>query len=128
MTSGIITVLGGTLWIVLMAVGWTGGWFGWFNSFMHGVEDHMYFWGPGSFSYLMAVSGFLLGIGIIVSSIMLNKRASEHGTWGLVIIILSAASMMAGMGIGLLLGIVGGILAVLWQPSNRPSVGATQQV
>ncbi|RDE17935.1 MAG: hypothetical protein C4K49_00360 [Candidatus Thorarchaeota archaeon] len=125
--SGIITILGSMLWIVLMTMGWTGGWFEWMDGFMHGAEGHMYFWGFEGFSYLIGFSGFLLGIGIILAAVMLDRRPNEHATWGLVIIILSAASMMASMGIGLLLGIVGGIIAVLWQPPTRPTVGTSQQ-
>jgi hypothetical protein len=59
------------------------------------------------------------GIIVIVSALMLHGRPNQHTTWGILIIIFSAFStfgMMTGLGIGLILGIIGGILAIVWKP------------
>ena len=122
MAGGILIATAGLSWIILMGTGWTTNWFDWFGTMMHDFNDHHLFWNFGSFSYVMGLSGLILGIGVILASTMLKRRPDEHGTWGVVIIILSAVSMMGGMGgmgFGILFGIVGGILAVLWQPPNQ---------
>jgi hypothetical protein len=52
---------------------------------------------------------------------MLYKNPVQHELWGTLIIVFSVVSVisfMGGMGIGLLLGIIGGILAVLWKPQE----------
>jgi len=130
MAGGILIATVGLSWIILMATGWTVSWFDWFDNFMHGIDDHHHFWGLGSLNYVMGFSGLVFGAGVILASLMLKKRPMEHGAWGVVIIIFSAASMiggMSGMGIGLFLGVVGGILAVLWQPPNRFPVHSPQR-
>lgn len=125
--SGIVILIGGVLWIALAGVAWPQGWFDWFGGYMHGFEDHMFFWFSGSFDYAIGLVGLVSGVGIILASTMLIRRPGEHGAWGLVIIVLSIIGMMAGMVIGLLLGIIGGILAILWQPPTPVSAGAVQQ-
>ncbi|MFQ5832539.1 MAG: DUF6114 domain-containing protein [Candidatus Thorarchaeota archaeon] len=120
--GGILIAAVGLSWIIPMLMGWNESWFDWLDNLMHGVDDHSHFWGFGGYGYVMGLSGFVLGIGVVLASVMLKKRPDEHGTWGVVIIILSAVSVIGGMGgmvIGLLLGIVGGILAVLWQPPSQ---------
>lgn len=130
LASGILIASVGLAWIILTATGWTNNWFESFDNFMHGFGDHFDLWNFGGYGYIMGLSGLVLGVGIISASIMLNRKPSEHGFWGFLIIVLSAMSMMGGMGgmgIGLLLGIVGGILAVLWRPSNQVQAGRSYQ-
>ncbi len=122
MAGGIIIATVGLSWAILMTMGWTTSWFDWLDLFMHGGDSHSHFWDLGSLGYIMASWGVVIGVSIVLASVMLNRRPNEHGSWGVVIIVLSAVSMiggMGGMGIGLFLGIVGGILAVLWQPPSR---------
>ena len=130
MAGGLIIATVGLSWIILMAIGWATNWFDWLDTFMHGFDNHFHFLGIGSFGYVMGFSGLVLGIGIMLASLMLNRGPDEHGLWGIVIIILSALSMMGGMGgmgLGLLLGVVGGILAVLWQPPKQVQTGSHYQ-
>jgi hypothetical protein len=53
---------------------------------------------------------------------MLYNNPVDHTKWGMVIIIFSVLSIfssaMAGFGIGLILGLIGGILALTWKPST----------
>lgn len=128
--GGVITLVGSVLWIVAAASGLLQGWWDMFDGYMHGFGGHMFFWDFGNFAnfgYLMGLAGLVSGIVIILASIMLDRRPNEHGAWGLVIVVFSITSMMAGMGIGLLLGLVGGILAILWQPPKPASTGTVQQ-
>ena len=68
---------------------------------------------------LFGILGIVFGAIVIISAVMLNSRPQEHSTWGMLIIVFSALSIfggaMGGLGVGLVLGIVGGILAVTWK-------------
>jgi len=88
---------------------------------MHEWEEHMRGWNMGVTAYLMGIVGIILGIMMIVAAIMLYANPKQHELWGALIIVFSVASViscMGGMGIGLILGIIGGILAVLWRPEE----------
>jgi len=69
---------------------------------------------------LFGVLGLIFGIIVIISAFMLNSKPQEHSTWGTIIVIFSVlsifGSMMGGFGVGLILGLVGGILAITWKP------------
>lgn len=65
--------------------------------------------------------GAVLGIVVIVSAIMLYGSPDQHVTWGTVIIVLSIVSLFVGASgflLGLVLGVVGGILAITWKPAT----------
>jgi hypothetical protein len=70
---------------------------------------------------LIGVVGLIFGAIVIISALMLNSKPEQHSTWGTLIIIFSVLSMfgsaMGGFGIGLILGLIGGILAVTWKPA-----------
>lgn len=120
--AGLVIAVVGLLWVLFMGLNWSVEWMNWYDSFMHPTEQHFHFMNFGSFGYVFGVVGIILGAGIIVSSEMLRRNPSKHGTWGTIIIVLSAFSIfggMGGMGLGLILGIVGGILAILWSPGTR---------
>ena len=63
--------------------------------------------------------GVVLGIVVIVAAIMLNVTPDQHVTLGAVIVVLSIVSLFVGASgflLGLILGLVGGILAITWKP------------
>ena len=70
----------------------------------------------------IGILGLVFGVVVIISAVMLNNRPEQHSTWGTLIIIFSVlslfGSMMAGFGIGLILGVIGGILALTWKPTQ----------
>ena len=74
---------------------------------------------------LFGVLGLIFGVIVIVSAIMLNSRPQEHSTWGVLIVIFSALSIfggaMGGLGVGLILGLVGGVLAITWKTTKTPA-------
>jgi len=69
---------------------------------------------------MMGIISLIFGVIIVIAALMLNSNPKEHNTWGIVILIFSVLSIfggaMGGFGIGLILGIVGGILAITWKP------------
>ncbi|MFQ5712208.1 MAG: DUF6114 domain-containing protein [Candidatus Geothermarchaeales archaeon] len=57
---------------------------------------------------------------VIYAAMMLNSKPAQHVTWGTLILIFSVLSVLgswAGFGLGLILGIVGGALAIGWRPA-----------
>ena len=86
---------------------------------MHGWDEHMHAWNLGGFAYTMGLVGILFGLIVIFAAVMLYMNPIQHTLWGALIIafsVLSVMSCMGGMGIGLILGIAGGVLALLWRP------------
>jgi uncharacterized membrane protein len=65
------------------------------------------------FGFLRSIITLVFGIIVIVCALMLYRRPQRHGMWGILIIIFSALS---GGIIGVVLGLVGGILAIIWKP------------
>jgi uncharacterized membrane protein len=55
----------------------------------------------------------VFGITVIASALMLYMRPQRHGMYGILIIVFS---VLSGGIIGVLLGLVGGILALIWKP------------
>jgi hypothetical protein len=71
----------------------------------------------------MGVLGLIFGAIVIISAFMLNSKPEQHQTWGSLIVLFSAlsifASAMGGFGIGLVLGLIGGVLAITWKPTGK---------
>jgi len=98
------------------------GGYGWFGGMMNGFNGYGYgmMRGLGLGFGFMGILSLIFGIIVIISGVMLYSRPSKHTTWGVVIVVFSAlsvlGSMMGGFGVGVLLGLVGGILAITWKP------------
>ena len=133
--AGIFIVLGGGMRYMMSSLigsyggygGMTGGYSGyggngWFGGMMNGYGGYGYgmMRGLGFVFGLMWVLGLVFGIIVIISALMLYRRPHEHTTWGILILVFSVlsvfGSMIGGFGVGLLLGIIGGILAITWKP------------
>lgn len=70
--------------------------------------------------------GVFWGVLLLVCANMLRSRPERHVGVGVAIIVLSILSFFGaggGLVIGFILGLVGGIMAIVWSP--RPSMGAT---
>ncbi len=75
----------------------------------------------GSGLGLIGIVGIVFGLIVIVSAIMLNIRPEQHMTWGALIAVFSILSLFGGAGgffVGLILGLIGGILAITWKPAK----------
>jgi hypothetical protein len=72
---------------------------------------------------VLGILGIIFGAIVIVSAVMLNKKPTEHTTWGTVIVVFSVLSIfgsaMGGFGVGLILGLIGGILGITWKAPEQ---------
>jgi hypothetical protein len=123
----ILSLLGG----VFILLG--GGMMGMIGSFMgpYGFGGMMGYYGRrgimmspafGMMRLAFSILGLIFGAIVIISAIMLNKKPEEHNTWGTLIIVFSVLSVFGGFGgfaVGLILGLIGGILAVTWKPTQK---------
>jgi hypothetical protein len=119
--GGIFILLGGGVMSMFGGFGGYGG-YGMMGGF-RGMMGHQYpsYGMMGWFGFgLFGVLGLIFGIIVIISAFMLNSKPQEHSTWGTLIVIFSVlsvfGSMMGGFGVGLILGLIGGILAITWKP------------
>jgi len=119
---------------------------GWFGGMMNGYSGYngngwyggmmgRYLSSPGfgmmggygyGFGGIFGLAGIVFGIVVVVSAVMLYNKPIEHSKWGLLILIFSILSIfgsaMAGFGVGLILGVIGGILAFTWKPPTESKV------
>ena len=61
---------------------------------------------------------------MLFGSAMLYSRPSEGQRWGAIILAFSVVSILGGMGgfiVGLVLGTLGGILAITWSDTGKPA-------
>ncbi len=68
----------------------------------------------------LLVVGLASGIMVLLGAVMLYMRPYESQLWGAIIMAFSVVSILGGMGgflVGLILGLVGGILALTWKPT-----------
>ena len=64
--------------------------------------------------------GLVLGAFMIFASLMLYYKPNSSGGWGAAVLVLSILSVFAGGGffVGLILGVIGGSLAIAWRPKS----------
>jgi hypothetical protein len=129
--GGILILLGGGMMLMIgsfwfpgpYGFGMMGGFRGWGGMMGYGFPGYGYGFMGGLGFGLFGILGFIFGAIVVISAIMLNSKPQEHTTWGILIAIFSALSIfggaMGGFGIGLILGLIGGVLAVIWKPATE---------
>jgi hypothetical protein len=126
--GGLLILLGGAFGSMIGMFGFSGmmGGFQGMGGMMGGMGGMMGGgFAPGGtwFGLMMGlgVLGVVSGVIVLVSALMLNSRPNERMTWGTLILAFSIVALfsgsMGGFGLGSILGIVGGILAITWKPS-----------
>ncbi len=101
--AGIFVLLGGLIVALIGAV---------FTFFAFGIGA------------IVGILGLVWGIIIIVGANNLRAHPEQHVTWGAIILVFSLISWVGAVGgllIGFLLGLIGGILAIAWQPPQTTS-------
>lgn len=124
LVSGIVILVLGTAFMSGMMGGYYPGMMGEYHEGMMGgyggpVDGYRY--PTGYFSFVAAgigIWGIVCGIVILVGSYLLYSRPASHATWGVVILVFSLLSVFEGGGfiVGLILGVVGGVLAIVRRP------------
>jgi hypothetical protein len=102
LVAGILILLGGVLELWVATV---------LNGFLF-INDY------SNWLLLLGVIGLGLGIFVIALSVLLFLQPQHHVAYGVVILVLSVLSAVSywGFVVGLVLGIIGGILAITWTP------------
>ena len=75
--------------------------------------------------------GVLCGALVILFAVLLSANPKNHAAYGVLILLFSAFSWIGTLGglvIGFVSGVIGGVLAIAWQPSakRRPQAPLTQ--
>jgi len=110
LTGGIIILIGGIVSLLWLIVGFPIS-FGPLNDLRHTVGEQEF----RMFQIRYAIAGLSSGIAVTLTSFMLNMRPQESKRWGVMIIVLSVMSIlgMGGFIFGMVLGIIGGALAII---------------
>jgi len=77
----------------------------------------------GSTVTAFGVVGIIMGLIMVVGSFMLYSKPTRAKMWGIIILVLSILSWVTAVGglvIGFILGLIGGILAIMFKPSAVP--------
>jgi hypothetical protein len=116
--SGILIIVGSFVWWGRLAAGWR---LGWMEGMMHDWDSRMHAGTVGAWTFGLGLLGILCGVTVIVAAVMLYVNPRQHLLWGGLVIafsVVSVASWMGSLGLGLVTGLVGGIMAILWKPEE----------
>ncbi|MCS7117431.1 MAG: hypothetical protein NZ957_01410 [Thaumarchaeota archaeon] len=108
LVAGALMVAGG----VMGLAAWT--WWRWMP--MWGWMTPM--WGMmGSLWLVFSSLGLVSGAVVLAAALLMYSRPEQAQSWGTVILVFSAVSLlgMGGFVIGAVLGIMGGVLAMVWK-------------
>jgi len=120
LVSGVLFLLGASMPLLFM------GSFDGMGGMMEGYEGSGMMEGFGGDGMMdtgfiaVRIVGLVFAGIVLYAAIMLNSRPGQHVTWGSLILVFSILSVFtswAGFGIGLILGVIGGGLAIAWRPS-----------
>ncbi len=70
--------------------------------------------------------GLAFGVIVLLGAIMMYVEPQQHVAWGVIVLIFSIFSLFTSLGgflVGMILGIVGGALAIAWQPTTASVPG-----
>ena len=73
--------------------------------------------------------GVLMGIATVALAVLIYKIPARHQLWGGLVLTFSFLSWigaLAGLFLGFLLGLIGGILAITWKPSTTAAAPPVQ--
>jgi Family of unknown function (DUF6114) len=69
-------------------------------------------------AYIYGAVGLIFAILVLVGAVMIWMKPQQHVVWGVVVLLFSLFSIITtgGFFIGLILGLIGGILGIVWKP------------
>ncbi len=120
--GGILMLIGGLVSSIWFMYGGFSGMMDGFGGMMGGWQGMMGSLGVSLvFMSGLSLVGLVAGILVIIGAVILDARPAEHTTWGTIILVFSLISFlgMGGFFLGAILGIVGGALALAWQPISK---------
>lgn len=111
--AGLLILVGSGMMFGFSGVPYYGGMMGGYYGMMGGYYGMMQ--GFGGWFYGIAAIGLISGVIILVGAMMVFSQPTKAHTWGLLILIFSVVSFfgMGGFFLGAILGVVGGILALM---------------
>jgi hypothetical protein len=113
--GGILIFVSSAISTVWFAIGSSSFGYGDFWGMMAGFHSIMGF----NNEYLLGFSvlGLVCGVIAVIGSFVLNLRPFEHVSWGVIVLVFSAVSLVSigGWFVGAALGIAGGALAIAWR-------------
>ena len=94
-----------------------------FNNFVGNSVRSTNFGLAVSSARVSAVILILSGILVLVSAVVMSFRSHEYSVWGTIIVVFSVVGLFAGgnflTGVGSVLGILGGLLAITYRTASR---------
>ena len=94
-----------------------------FNNFVGNSVRSTNFGLAVSSAKISAVILILSGILVLVSAVVMSFRSHQYAAWGTIILVLSVIGLFAGgnflTGVGSVLGIIGGLLAITYRTVSR---------
>ncbi len=84
-----------------------------------------FFPGLGLLIIVLGIVALLFGIIILFGAVQMRSHPQSARTWGAVVLVLGLISIVGGGGfvLGLILALVGGILAIVWHPPMPAASG-----
>jgi len=94
-----------------------------FNNFVGNSVRSTNFGLAISSAKISAVLLILSGILVLVSAVVMSFRSNQYAVWGTIILVFSVVGLFAGgnflTGVGSVLGIIGGLLAITYRTVSR---------
>ncbi len=94
-----------------------------FNNFVGNSVRSTNFGLAVSSAKISAVILILSGILVLVSAVVMSFRSHQYAAWGTIILVFSVVGLFAGgnflTGVGSVLGIIGGLLAITYRTFSR---------
>ena len=86
---------------------------------------------PGTVVTIVGVVGIIFGLIMIVGAAMMYSNPKSAKMWGAIVLVMSILSWFTAVGglvIGFLLGLIGGILAIVFKPTMVPGAMPPQSM
>ena len=77
---------------------------------------------------VVGIIGIIMGLIVIVAGLMMKSKPDKSKMWGAVVVVLSILSWftaVAGLVVGFILGLAGGLMAIRFKPSATPGASTT---